>query len=217
VSDLSIATERNTAPLGLALETAPHYYTCGVRGRAGAEPGVVLQLVVGEDRFNIEARRGKTDALFVSLRKAFGRAPLKHMRTVEAGGFDFVNIGPSRWHAISRERGAQARRTLLREAIHDLATMIDVAHGFIVFRLTGPMVIEALIKLVHVDLDPAVFSLGACITTELHGMTVQLRRTCDGNAYECAVSRSFGGSLFHALACAADPFGLLVQPAWVAR
>ncbi len=212
MSDPSITTERDVA-FGLALETAPHYYACGLRGRAGAGPGVVLQLIADEDRFNIEARLGKSDALCVSLRNAFGRAPIKPARTVEAGGFDFISIGPSRWHAISRGPGRQERRALLREAIRDLATMVDVAHGFTVFRMTGPMAVETLMKHARVDLDPAVFSPGACVTTELHGMTVQLRRTCEGEAYECAVSRSFGGSLFHALTCAADPYGLLVQPA----
>lgn len=212
MSDLSIVSERDAA-LGLTLETTPHYYGCGRRGRAGAEPGVVLQLVVGDERFNIEARRGKTDELFISLRETFGRAPIKPMRTVEAGGFEFISIGPSRWHAISRGPDRDERHALLREAIRDLATMVEIAHGFIVFRLTGPMVTEVLIKHVRVDLDPEVFSPGACVTTELHGMTVQLRRTCDGDAYECAVARSYGGSLFHALTCAADPYGLLVLPA----
>lgn len=212
MSDPSIVSERDAA-LGLTLETAPHYYGCGRRGRAGAEPGVVLQLIVGEDRFNIEARRGKTDELFISLRETFGRAPIKPMRTIEAGGFEFISIGPSRWHAISRGPGRQERRALLREATRDLATVVEIAHGFIVFRLTGAMATEALIKHVRVDLDPEIFSPGACVTTELHGMTVQLRRTCDGEAYECAVARSYGGSLFHAVTCAADPYGLLVLPA----
>lgn len=210
MSDLSMAPTNDVAH-GLTLEVTPHYYVGGVRGPLGAEPGVHLQLVVGEDRFNIEARRGKTAALLESLRNAFGVAPIEGLRTVAAGGFDFVGIGPSRWHAIAREPSRTEQRVQLREAVRDLATIVDVAHGFAVFRLTGPKAREALTRLVRVDLDPEFFSPGACATTELHGMAVQLRRTLDGDAYECAVARSFAGSLFHALTRAAEPLGLRVE------
>jgi sarcosine oxidase subunit gamma len=185
---------------------APHYYRGGRRGLAAGAPGVTLELITEEDRFNIEARRGKADALLASLRVAFGSAPVEGPRCIKVGDFEFIGIGPSRWHAISRGRGRSERRALLRAAIAGLAT------GFIVFRLTGPMMGEALSKLIRIDLDPAVFSPGACVTTECHGMTVQLRRLHDGSAYECAVARSFGGSLFHVLARAADPYGLQVEP-----
>lgn len=212
MSDLS-TSHATASAFGLALEVTPHYYKSGRRGLAGEQPGVCLQLLVGEDRFNIEARLGKADALREAFGNTFGAAPLDMPKTVGADGFEFLGIGPGRWHAISREPGRQERRSRLCAEIRDLATMVDVSHGFTVFRLTGPMAAAALSKLVRIDLDPAIFSAGSCVTTVLHGMTVQLRRTRDGDAYECAVARSFGGSLFHALAHAADAHGLLVQPA----
>jgi sarcosine oxidase subunit gamma len=79
------------------------------------------------------------------------------------------------------------------------------------------MAAEALTRLVRIDLDPASFYPGACAATELHGMSVQLRRTSDGETYECAVSRSFAGSLYHSLTNAEDPYGLSVEPASHAR
>lgn len=79
------------------------------------------------------------------------------------------------------------------------------------------MAAEALTRLVRIDLDPASFYPGACAATELHGMSVQLRRTSDGETYECAVARSFAGSLYHSLTNAEDPYGLSVEPASHAR
>ena len=199
------------AKTGLALVLTPHYFRAGCRGAKVAQPGVTLELIAEEDRFNIEARRGKAADLVTAIGHAFGAAPIDGPRTVTAAGFDFVGIGPSRWHAISRGQGRAARRDALLATVRDLATIVDVSHGFVAFRLSGPQAREALNKLVRIDLDPASFPAGAAAGTELHGMTVQLRRTTDGEAYECAVSRSFASSLYHALASAADPFGVWVD------
>lgn len=202
---------------GLALEVTPHYYKCGRRGATVAQPGVTLELVANQDRFNIEARYGKATALVAALGKAFGAAPVDSPRTVVTGGFEFVGIGPARWHAISRGQRRAELRVVLREAARDLATIVDVSHGFAVFRFAGPMAAEALSKLVRIDLDPTAFPPGGCAATELHGMSVQLRRMSDGDAYQCAVSRSFASSLYHALTHAADPYGLSVEAVSHAR
>jgi len=209
VSEQSAASHE-VGKTGLALELTPHYFRAGRRGAHVAQPGVTLELIADEDRFNIEARRGKAAELIAAIGGAFGAAPVDDARTVESGGFSFVGIGPSRWHAISRGPDRAARRDALRAATRELATIVDVSHGFVAFRLSGPKAVEALTKLVRIDLDPASFPPGASAGTELHGMTVQLRRTTDGEAYECAVSRSFASSLYHALTSAADPYGVWV-------
>jgi heterotetrameric sarcosine oxidase gamma subunit len=195
----------------LAPKRVPHFFASGRRGAPVAEPGVRLTLIADEDRFNIEARRGSAPELLAALKQAFGAAPIDGPQTIEAGGFVFVGIGPSRWHAISRGEGRAAHREALSQAARAYATVVDVSHGFAVFRLFGDCAAEALAKLAPIDLDPASFAPGACAVTQLHGMSVQLRRTADG-AYECAAPRSLGGSLYRALIRAAEPFGLLVDP-----
>jgi sarcosine oxidase subunit gamma len=197
---------------GLALERAPHYFAPGRCGAAVADPGVMLALIADEDRFAIEARRGKGLEFAAAIRDAFGAAPVDGPQTVEVGGLTFIGIGPSRWHAISRGDGRPVRRAALIEAARVAATIVDVAHGFTVFRLSGDQAWRALAKLAPIDLDPAFFAAGACASTHMHGMSVQLRRSSDGAAFECAVSRSFGGSLYRALTRAAESYGLLVEP-----
>jgi sarcosine oxidase subunit gamma len=211
VSDQSATPHKAGSNTGLALELTPHYFQAGRRGANVEPPGVTLELVAEEDRFNIEARRGKAAELIAAIGMAFGAAPIDGPRTEGAAGIDFVGIGPARWHVVSRGQGRAARRGALTEAARGLATMVDVSHGFVTFRLTGPKVVETLAKLVRIDLDPASFPPGASGSTELHGVTVQLRRARDGGAYECAAPRSFAGSLYHALTRAAEAYGLKVE------
>ncbi len=196
---------------GLALERVPRFFVSGRRGADVAQPGVTLELIVDEDRFAVEARRGKGAELSAAIAKAFGEPLIDGPQTVAAGGFDFVGVGPARWHAVSRGEGRVARRAALIAAAQDLASIVDVSHGYTTFRLSGGNVRDALAKLVRIDLDAASFAPGASAGTELHGMTVQLRRMIGGEAYECAVSRSFAGSLYHALIGAADPYGLSID------
>ncbi|ACK51562.1 Sarcosine oxidase gamma subunit [Methylocella silvestris BL2] len=196
---------------GLALDLAPHYLHPGRSGPPG-DPGVILELIGEEDRFIIEARRGRVAELLASLAKSFGAAPVDAPRTIAAGGFDFVGVGPSRWHAISRGDGRAQRRAALAAAALESATVFDVSHGFVTFQLSGRSVVETLAKLAPIDLGEQGFAPGACAMTQIHGMSVQLRRTLDGGFYECAVPRSFAGSLYHALTDAALRFGLTVAP-----
>ena len=211
MSEQSAAPHEPGAKAGLALELTPHYFRAGLRGARIPQPGVTLELIAGEERFNIEARRGRAADLAAAIAAAFGAAPVDAAQTVEVGGFSFIGVGPSRWHAISRGPERAARRDALLRAVRECATIVDVSHGFVSFRLAGPKAVQALAKLVRLDLDPASFPPGAVANTELHGMSVQLRRTSDGEAFECAVSRSFASSLFHALTSAADPYGVWVD------
>ncbi len=205
MSDLS------TLSPSLALEDVPAYWSSGRSGPPG-ERGVALELIVEEDRFNVEARRGRKSALLTALANSFGASPIDGPKTVAAGGFDFVGVGPSHWHAISRGDGRAARRAALAAAALESATIVDVSHGFVAFQLSGPSVVEALAKLAPIDLREQNFPPGACAMTQIHGMSVQVRRRLEGELYECAVPRSFAGSLYHALTDAATRFGLRVAP-----
>ena len=211
VSEQSAAPHDPGAKAGLALELAPHYFRAGLRGARIPQPGVTLELIAEEERFNIEARRGRAADLMAAIAQAFGAAPVDDARTVKAGGFSFVGVGPSRWHALSRGPERAARRDALLRAVRECATIVDVSHGFVAFRLSGPKAVDALAKLVRIDLDPDSFPPGAVAGAELHGMSVQMRRTTDGEAYECAVARSFASSLFDAMTNAADPYGVWVD------
>ncbi|MEW6439038.1 MAG: sarcosine oxidase subunit gamma family protein [Pseudomonadota bacterium] len=200
--------EHSDAKRGLVASAAPHYYRAGHYGIEASSPGVTLALIAQEDRFNMEARRGKAARLVASVHKIFGVAPVQAPLTVSTGDVDFVGVGVSRWHVISRAQYNAQLHEKLREATDGLASLVDVSHGFTTFQLSGAFAAQALAKLVRCDLDGASFPPGACAATEAHGMSLQLRRRLRNDVYECAVPRSFGGSLFHALVTAAEQFGI---------
>jgi methylglutamate dehydrogenase subunit D len=202
--------EYSDAKRGLVANATPHYYRAGHYGIESASPGVTLTLIAQEDRFNMEARRGKAARLVASVHKIFGVAPVQAPLTVSTGDVDFVGVGVSRWHVISRTQYNAQLHEKLREATDGLASLVDVSHGFTTFQISGAFAPQALAKLVRCDLDDASFPPGACAATEAHGMSIQLRRRLRNDVYECAVPRSFGGSLFHALVTAAEQFGIYV-------
>lgn len=211
MSDL--ISQTSDPQLGLVANAAPHHYRAGYYGAASALPGVTLALVAQEDRFNLEARLGRAGHLVAAVHKAFGVAPVQAPLTVSTGEVDFVGVGVSRWHVISRTQNRVEHRAKLRTAADGLATLVDVSHGFTTFQISGAHAAQALAKLIRCDLDGASFPAGACAATEAHGMSIQLRRTLRSEVYECAVPRSFGGNLFHALITAAEQFGVrVVEP-----
>jgi len=194
---------------GLIANATPHYYRPGHYGVESAS-AVRLALIAQEARFNMEARRGKAARLVASVHKMFGVAPVQAPLSVSTGESDFVGVGASRWHVISRTQNGAEHHRKLREATDGLATLVDVSHGFTTFQISGACATQALAKLVRCDLDGTSFPPGACAATEAHGMSIQLRRRLRNDVYECAVPRSFGGSLFHALVTAAEQFGVYV-------
>ncbi|WP_395666280.1 sarcosine oxidase subunit alpha family protein [Methylocella sp.] len=197
---------------GLGPARAPLGYRPGRYGPAEGPAGVTLGLADAGTRLNIEARKGRARDLLAAIGRALGAEPVDAPRTVSAGGGEIFGIGPSRWHAVFRGEDSGARARTLTDAARDAATVVDVTHGFVVYRLAGAHARKALARLVRVDLDARVFAPGACVQTELHGMGAQLRRTPDGEAFECAVSSSFAGSLLHALIHAAQAYRLDVEP-----
>jgi len=195
---------------GLVANATPHYYQAGHYGIESPSPGMTLALIAQEERFNMEARRGKAARLVASVHRAFGVAPVQAPLTVSTGDVEFVGVGVSRWHVISRTQPSAEHHRKLREATDGLASLVDVSHGFTTFQISGAFATQALAKLVRCDLDETSFPAGACAATEAHGMSIQLRRRLRNDVYECAVARSFGSSLFHALVTAAEQFGIYV-------
>ncbi|WP_181704945.1 hypothetical protein [Chthonobacter rhizosphaerae] len=156
-------------------------------------------------RIAVEARKGASaalrDRLAAFARRAGGASP---------GAVEVLGAGPGRWHVVlsGADRGRDADR--LREAVGPDGAFLDVTDGFAVIRLDGPESRPALRKLIR--LDVAALAEGTAAQTELHGMSVQVRRTPSGGL-ELAVSRSYGESLLEAVVHAAAEFGVSVAAA----
>jgi methylglutamate dehydrogenase subunit D len=75
------------------------------------------------------------------------------------------------------------------------------------FRIEGPNVRDALVKVVALDLDPERFGIGQAALTGMHHVPVFLCRI-DEDAYDIFMPRSFARDLVHWLADAALEFGV---------
>jgi sarcosine oxidase subunit gamma len=101
----------------------------------------------------------------------------------------------------------------LQEEIGSLAAVSDQSDGYAVLRLTGPMLRNALAKIVPIDLHSRAFKPGDVASTVASHMGVTLWRLPDGpdgsTVVEIAVFRSLAGSFWHALSLSAAEFGLI--------
>jgi sarcosine oxidase subunit gamma len=174
----------NTTPTpigGFAGLKASHAKGVSLRERDGLGLAMVL------------ARRGQRAALSSRLKESFGDV-------------SFMATGPDTWLAV-RAEGGNAFASALREAMGDLASIVDQSDGLAVVRVSGPMVRDVLCKLFAIDLDARVFKPGdVAVTPAGHiGATLwRLEDEPDGSAtFEIAVHRSFAASFWEHLVEAA--------------
>ena len=119
------------------------------------------------------------------------------------GGLSLMGTGPGAWLALSEE-GGNAFASSLREAIGDLASVVDQGDGLVVLRLSGAKVRDVLSKLVAVDVDARAFKVGDVAVTPAGHIGATLWRLDDQPAssvvFELAVQRSFAASFREHLA-----------------
>ena len=160
----------------------------------------------------LHVRRAGREMLALHLRERLGiELPKGPLRTT-AGGRALIGTGPGTWLATSEGEG-NAFATSLREAVGDLASVVDQSDGYAVLRLSGSRARDAMRKLVSVDLHAHVFKVGgAAVTPAGHvGATLwRLEDAPDGSAvFEIAVFRSYAGSFWHELVEGAAEFGIV--------
>jgi sarcosine oxidase subunit gamma len=119
-------------------------------------------------------------------------------------------MAPGRWQALFTGPDGPARMAALRARLPGIAAAVEVTHGFAVVEAAGPEVRHVLAKLVRPDLHPEVFGPGAVMTTELHGLSAQIR-CLDSDRPQLAVATSFAHSLLHALVSAGEGVGVEVR------
>jgi sarcosine oxidase subunit gamma len=142
----------------------------------------------------ILARRGQATVLAQRLGIALPNSP----RRVVSGDVAVLGLGRDMWLAI-HEYGLS-----LKPLVGDSASITDQGDAYIVLRLTGPDVREALEKLIPIDLHPRAFTVGQVAETIAAHMGVLLWRiedAADGSSvFELAVPRSVSVSFCQALA-----------------
>jgi heterotetrameric sarcosine oxidase gamma subunit len=189
----------------LALRSPFAGIATGRRGAAEGPPGVRLTLLADRRRLVVEALPGRLAEAAAALAHALGFGAPTTPGSAAGRGITVLAIGPGRWQIVFE---AGAAPPALASGLAGIATVTDASHLYAALQLEGPRAVEILRRLVTLDVDPAVFPPGAVATTEVHTMTVQLRRA--GEAYELAAGRSYAASLVEEVVRAAAAFGVMV-------
>jgi sarcosine oxidase subunit gamma len=146
----------------------------------------------------ILARRGQAAVLAQQIQAHFGIALPNAPRRVTSGDVAVLGLGPAVWLAV-HEFGLA-----LKPVVGNSASITDQGDAYVVLRLTGPDVREALERLIPIDLHPRVFAVGQVAETIAAHMSVLLWRVedaADGSSvFELAVPRSVCVSFCQALA-----------------
>lgn len=177
-------------------------------GRHGVPTGPA-GVTVGERPMRVAtvaARKGAVAATIERLGALLGTVPQDRPVAVAGGGVTLVGTGPGRWTAVSES--VADLEAALGPALVGVAAVIDQSGGQIAFEITGPGVDDLLAALVAIDLDPAVFPVGAAATTSVAHVGVTLWR--GETAWTFLVGRSFAVAFERAVVASAARLGVVL-------
>jgi heterotetrameric sarcosine oxidase gamma subunit len=187
----------------------------GLPATVGSGRGVIATERDGLAIARIAARRGQAGRLSELLRAQFGIEPPNAPRRAERGDVGIAGIAPGVWLA-THDTGGHAFVESLRPLLGDCASISDHSDAYVILRLTGPKMREALAKVIPLDIHPRSFQVGAVAQTLCGYVNVTLWRLEDRGGdpvFEIWVGRSLALSLHQAISHSAAEFGFLRQSA----
>lgn len=174
-------------------------------------PGIVLNVVTGRDVVRVSPFRDKRTSASAALRKlakialpAVGKSTVKQDYTVAWFALDA-------WIIMMRGEGRGGLAGKLQKSMRTSAAVVDQSHGVTAISVSGHKCRALLAKGCAIDLDPAMFPVGACAATQMEHVGVHLRR-CGEDEYEILAPTSMVASLWHFLTEMALEFGYDAGP-----
>jgi heterotetrameric sarcosine oxidase gamma subunit len=176
-------------------------------GKAGGEPGIVLEERVGLGLATVASRKGQAEPLKAAVASAYGVDLPGSSRVAQGPLVSFVGYGPGQWLAVSESLANEALARDLAQRLQGLASISDQSGGRTVLRVSGSRARDVLAKGLPIDLDPRAFPLGSAATSVISLMGVQLWQIDDTRSYDIAVFRSLSASFWRWLTASAAEFG----------
>jgi heterotetrameric sarcosine oxidase gamma subunit len=177
---------------------------------SGSGAGVTAVVRDGFGLATVLARKGASQQLAERVRKHFDVQLPRVGRRAAASDVAFAGTGPDAWLAIA-EGGANEFAARLMGNLDGLASVSDQSDGYVLIRLTGARVREALAKLIPIDVHPRAFEVGDVASTVASHIGVTLWRVADqpdaAPVFEIIMFRSLARSFWHALTEAAAEYG----------
>ncbi len=182
----------------------------------GSGRGVIATECGGRGVARIAARSGQAARAAELMRAQFGIEPPNGPRRARRGDVGIGGIAPQTWLA-TREGEGNAFAESLRSLLGDCASVADLSDAYVILRITGPKVRDALARLIPIDLHPRSFEVSDVAQTVCGYIGVMLWRLEDtaqrDPAFEIWVGRSLAISLHRALSHGAAQFGFMLQTA----
>lgn len=194
-----------TSPLQHATRPSRH-------GAAVQQPGVVLSEVRDFSLVLILARRGQWSATAKAAKELFSvEAPAKPL-AVKGKTATLVWSGADQFYALFPRVAEEQPLDGLRETFAGNASLSDQSDGRALIRISGASARKMLAKLSSIDLDDAVFPVGAAAATSIDHTGVNLWRDADAAegspVYNILVFTSFADSIWHTILDSSAEYGV---------
>lgn len=187
----------------------------GVPAASGTAGAVTATERDGLGIARVTARRGQLEALGRRVHERFGIALPDGPRRLCSGEVAVAGIGPESW-LLTCESGGNAFAAGVRDALRGHAAVVDLSDAYLVLRLTGARLREALAKLVPLDVHERSFRTGDVAQSVAGHMAVMLWRLEDSRGeavFELCAGRSVAHSLYRAIRDSAAQVGFAFEPA----
>jgi len=103
-----------------------------------------------------------------------------------------IRLGPHEWTVIGSADAVQAALARVGASFRDdLALALDMSHGGILLRLSGPQAINRIAAYCDLDLHPASFATGHATRTRFGDVAVTLARLDDRPSFWLIADRSY--------------------------
>jgi methylglutamate dehydrogenase subunit D len=177
-------------------------------GRYGAFPDAPAVKAVRLDLALATLGAGRdVSALSQAVEAACGASLPQGPSVATGGAFSFVGIGPGRWTVAAEGTSGETLLAKLEAAAGANGSACDQSDGSVVYELSGAKVREALMKMLEIDIDPAVFKTGSAAVTRAALIGVTFWQTSEAPVYRFQVARSYGLAFLRALAESAAEYG----------
>ncbi|MEW6630510.1 MAG: sarcosine oxidase subunit gamma family protein [Pseudomonadota bacterium] len=191
----------------------------GHHGATATQGGVTLEELRDISLVQIMARRGRMVETATAARTVFGIEPPTSPGAKVGQNATLIWSGPDQFIAFSARSGDD-QFSKLSEAFAGVASLSDQSDGRCLIRIGGPSARQALAKFCSLDLDDAVFPLGAAATTSIDHTAMNIWRDVDSKdgqaVFNLLVFTSFADSLWHTILDSCLEYGVRASSAHAA-
>jgi len=135
--------------------------------------------------------------------------PTEPGTVASSGDLSLAWLSPTRWLAVTPDRGHGVLENALRDACGDSGAIIDVSQGRTVIRISGPNARNVLMKGAPLDFHTKAFTPGKVAQSSISQCGVVLMCVAD-DTFDLYVFRGFGQHMWEWISDAAAEYGVRV-------